>query len=161
MDIDLLGGKILIILLSVVIVILDQISKSYAIKYLHGAQSKVIIPNFFRLTYVENYGAAFGVLQNKRWIFIIVTLGVIVYLSFFLVNNHHKLTRIMKVGIGLFLGGALGNFIDRARFGYVVDFFSFRLFNRYEFPVFNIADIFIVIGTFIILALVLFDKYEV
>lgn len=67
----------------------------------------------------------------------------------------------MRIGLGMLLGGTIGNFIDRIRFGYVVDFFSFRLFNRYEFPVFNIADIAIVVGTSLILILVLFDRYEV
>ena len=67
----------------------------------------------------------------------------------------------MRLGLGMFLGGTIGNFIDRVRFGYVVDFISFRLFNKFEFPVFNIADISIVVGTFIILILVLFDRYEI
>ena len=67
----------------------------------------------------------------------------------------------MRLGLGLLLGGAIGNFIDRIRFGYVVDFINVRLFNSYDFPVFNIADISIVIGTIIILILTLFDKQEI
>jgi signal peptidase II len=60
----------------------------------------------------------------------------------------------------MLLGGAIGNFIDRVRLSYVVDFISFRLLNKYEFPVFNIADISVVMGTMLIMILILFDKYE-
>jgi signal peptidase II len=151
----------LIFILSAVIILLDQLSKSAAIKYLKGSASYNIIPNFFRLSYVENFGAAFGILQNKKIFFIIITCIVIFSLSFFLIKNYYKLNIFMRLGLGMFLGGTIGNFIDRVRFGYVVDFISFRLFNKFEFPVFNIADISIVVGTFIILILVLFDRYEI
>lgn len=150
----------MIFILSIVIILLDQISKYAAIKYLKESVSHVIIPNFFRLTYVENFGAAFGILQNKKIFFIIITCAVVLFLILFLTKNYYKINIFMRIGLGMLLGGTIGNFIDRIRFGYVVDFFSFRLFNRYEFPVFNIADIAIVLGTFIILVLVLFDRYE-
>lgn len=142
------------------IILLDQLSKYAAIKYLKESVPYTIIPNFFRLSYVENFGAAFGILQNKKIFFIIITCVVIFSLSFFLIKNYYKINIFMRIGLGMLLGGTIGNFIDRVRFGYVVDFISFRLFNSYEFPVFNIADISIVIGTSIILILVLFDKYE-
>ncbi|WP_353096746.1 signal peptidase II [Tissierella praeacuta] len=150
----------MIFILSIVIILLDQISKYAAIKYLKESVSHVIIPNYFRLTYVENFGAAFGILQNKKIFFIIITCAVVFFLILFLTKNYYKINIFMRIGLGMLLGGTIGNFIDRIRFGYVVDFFSFRLFNRYEFPVFNIADIAIVLGTFIILILVLFDRYE-
>lgn len=150
----------MIFILSAVIILLDQLSKFVAIKYLKGSTPHVIITNFFRLSYVENFGAAFGILQNKKILFIIITCIVIFSISFYLVKNYNKLNIFMRLGLGMFLGGTIGNFIDRVRFGYVVDFISFRLFNKYEFPVFNIADIAIVVGTFIILILVLFDRYE-
>ena len=150
----------MIFILSAIIVLFDQISKYAAIKYLKDTYSHVIIPNFFRLTYVENYGAAFGILQNKKIFFVIITFIVIGTISVFLMKNYNKINLFTKLSLGMFLGGTIGNFIDRVRFGYVVDFLSFRLFNRYEFPVFNIADIFIVVGTIVILILVLFDKYE-
>lgn len=150
----------MVFILSVIIIVLDQLSKSLAIKYLKFSDSKIIVPDFFRLTYVENYGAAFGVLQNKRWIFIVITLAVIIYISFFMFKNYYKVSTFMRIGVAMFIGGALGNFIDRVRYGYVVDFLSFRLFNRFEFPVFNVADIFIVVSTIILVTLILFDKYE-
>ncbi len=149
----------MVFFISMLIVVADQLTKMQMINLLKNSRPHVIVPDFFRLVYVENYGAAFGILQNKRWIFIVITLIVILVISLFIVKNYSKLNIFMKLSLCFLLGGAIGNFIDRVRFGYVVDFLSFRLFNIYEFPVFNLADIFIVIGTGIILVLVLFDKY--
>lgn len=151
----------MIFILSVIIVVLDQLTKYNAIKYLKTSNANVIIPNFLKLTYIENFGAAFGILQNRKWLFIIITFAVIIYISLIMWKNYHKMNSLIKIGVGMLVGGAIGNFIDRVRFGYVVDFISFRLFNKFNFPVFNIADTFIVIGTIIILALVLFDKCEI
>lgn len=150
----------MIFILSVIIIILDQLSKFAAIKFLKTSAPYTIIPNFFQFNYVENYGAAFGILQNKKVFFIIITLAVIVGISFFLVKNYYNINIFMRIGLAMLLGGAIGNFIDRVRWSYVVDFISFRLINRYEFPVFNVADISVVIGTIIIVILILFDKYE-
>ncbi len=152
---------VLIFILSALIVILDQITKFWAINTLKDAEAIVVIPNFFRLVYVENFGAAFGILQNKRWIFIIISIIVILVIVIFLLKNYNKLNIFLKIALAMLLGGAIGNFIDRVRLGYVVDFLSFRLFNVYEFPVFNVADIFLVISTFLILVLILFNKYEI
>lgn len=150
----------MIFILSVVIIILDQLSKFAAIKFLKTSPPYIIIPNFFQFNYVENYGAAFGILQNKKIFFIIITLAVILAITIFLVKNYYSINIFMRIGLGMLLGGAIGNFIDRVRLNYVIDFISFRLINRYEFPVFNIADIFVVLGTIILLFLILFDKYE-
>lgn len=150
----------MIFILPVIIILLDQITKIMAINYLKISAPYIIIDNFFQLNYVENYGAAFGILQNKKIFFIIITLAVILAITIFLVKNYYQMNTFMRIGLGMLLGGAIGNFIDRVRLGYVVDFISFRLINRYDFPVFNIADVFIVVGTGLILLLVLFDKYE-
>lgn len=151
----------MIFILSVVIIILDQLSKYNAIKFLKSSTPYIIIPNFLQFNYVENYGAAFGILQNKKFFFIIITFVVIIVIFVFLIKNYNNINFFMKIGLAMLLGGAIGNFIDRVRWSYVVDFISVRLINRYEFPVFNVADIFVVIGTIIILILILFDKYEV
>lgn len=150
----------MVFILTFIIIALDQITKYLAINSLKGAGARVIIPNFFRLVYVENYGAAFGMLQNKKIFFVIITVAVVICLSVFLVRYYNRINLITKLAVATLLGGTIGNFIDRVRFGYVVDFFSFRLFNIYEFPVFNIADIAIVLSTIIIVYLLLFDKYE-
>jgi len=156
-----LGGKDLLFIISIIIIILDQLTKNWAVNSLKGLKPLIIVPDFFRLVYVENFGAAFGILQNKRWVFIVITFIVIIAIFTFLLRNYYKMNVLMRIGIAMLLGGAIGNFIDRVRHGYVVDFFSFRLFNIYEYPVFNVADIFIVVGTIAIMSLVLFDKYEV
>ena len=147
-------------ILSILVIILDQVTKFLAIKHLKTAAPVTIVDNFFQFNYVENYGAAFGILEGKKVFFIIMTLAVVIGISFFLIKHYHDMNVFLRIGIGLLLGGAVGNFIDRVRLGYVVDFISFRLIGRYDFPVFNIADIAIVIGTGLILVLVLFDKYE-
>lgn len=147
-------------ILTVFIIVFDQVTKLMAIKYLKTSPPFIILDNFFQFHYVENYGAAFGILQNKKIFFVIITLAVILAITLFLVKNYYEINGFMRIALSMLLGGAIGNFIDRLRLGYVVDFISFRLINRYDFPVFNIADIFIVAGTGLILLLVLFDKYE-
>ena len=143
-----------------IIIFIDQLSKYAAIKYLKDAKPYIIINNFFELTYVENRGAAFGILKHKRVLFIVITFAVILFLTFYLFGNHKSLNRLTILAVSLLIGGAIGNLIDRIRFGYVVDFLSFRFFSKYDFPVFNFSDICIVISTGIIVLLVLFDKYD-
>ncbi|WP_246566761.1 signal peptidase II [Tissierella simiarum] len=150
----------MLFILSVLIVVLDQVSKLAAIRHLKGNVPYVIIENFFQLNYVENFGAAFGILQHKKILFIIITSLVVICISLFLIRNQHALNRFMKVALGMLLGGAIGNLIDRIRLGYVVDFISVKLINKYDFPVFNVADVFIVVGTVLIVILVSFDRYE-
>lgn len=151
----------MVFILSIIVVIADQLSKYFAIERLKGSISHVIIPGFLKFTYVENYGAAFGILKDKKMFFIIITLIIIMFISIFLIRYYNKINIFMKIGLALLLGGAIGNFIDRVRFAYVVDFINVRLFNSYDFPVFNIADISIVCGTIIILILTLLNKEEI
>lgn len=150
----------MVFLLSIFIIVIDQVTKFAAIKYLMGRSPYVIIENFFQLHYVENYGAAFGILQEKRTFFIIITLAILVLMGLFLFKNYNELNIFSKIALATLIGGAAGNFIDRVRLGYVVDFFSFKLINRYDFPVFNVADICIVIGTIILITLISFDSFE-
>lgn len=144
----------------VLIILLDQATKFAAIKYLKGESPYIIIENFFQLCYVENLGAAFGILQNKKIFFVIITSIVIISIIFFLAKNSQSINQLLKIGLVMLMGGAIGNLIDRIRYGYVVDFISFKLGKGYDFPVFNIADIFIVTGTFLVMVLILLNKYE-
>ena len=147
-------------LLTLIIILVDQLSKYRAIKYLKNQSAYIIIRNFFELSYVENIGAAFGILKDKRIFFIIITLTVILFLTVYTIRNYRLLNKWSIFAFTLLIGGASGNLIDRIRYGYVVDFISFRFFNKYDFPVFNFADICIVVSTFIIVILVLFDKFD-
>lgn len=150
----------MIFILPVLIVLMDQFTKFQAIKYLKDQKPYVIIKDYFELHYVENYGAAFGILQQMRVLFLIITSLVLLFIIFYLFKNHQNLTVLAKFSIMLLLGGAIGNFIDRARLGYVVDFLRVNVTKSYDFPVFNIADMAIVVSTIFIVYVVLFDKYE-
>lgn len=152
---------ILYYIIFIFIIALDQFTKYWAIKYLKGNEPLVIIENFLEFNYVENFGAAFGILQNKRVFFVLITLIVIVLILFFLKRNIYCLNKGIKISLVMLIAGAIGNLIDRIRFGYVIDFISVKFKNGYEFPVFNIADSFIVISTILIVYMILFDKYEI
>lgn len=146
--------------ISIFAIVLDQLTKLAAIKYLKGQKPVILIENFLQLNYVENRGAAFGILQQRRTFFIIVAVSVVVLITLYLIKNYNNLTILSHIGLAMLLGGAVGNLIDRIRLGYVVDFISVRLTKSYDFPVFNIADSFIVVSTILIVYIVLFDKYE-
>lgn len=155
------GGKILVFILTLVLIIIDQLSKYAAIKYLKHQKPIIIIENFLQFNYVENRGAAFGILQGKRVLFLLITITVVLVIGFYLVKYYYQMTPLTRVSFAMLMAGAIGNLIDRIRFGYVVDFISVKLINRYDFPVFNIADICVVISTIFIVYLVLFDKLEI
>ena len=139
---------------------LDQFTKHLAIKYLKDNEPLVLIKNFLKLSYVENYGAAFGIMQNKKYFFVITTLFVVIIVTVFLKKNFYHISKLMKLSLVMLLAGAIGNFIDRIRLSYVIDFVSVRFSNGYEFPVFNVADSFIVISTLLIIIMILFNNYE-
>lgn len=147
-------------LISIIIIIFDQISKHFAINHLKGKSSIVIIDGIFELVYVENRGAAFGILQDKRILFIIITLLVISFIAIYSYKHSSQLTLYSKIALAMLIGGAAGNLIDRIRFGYVIDFIKVDLIRSYSFPVFNIADIFIVVSTILLAYIIIFDKYE-
>ena len=140
---------------------IDQITKAIARSILKPKGSITIIKNFFKFTYVENKGGAWGAFSGKLWLFIIITviaLGIMFYLlkDFNLQNN-----KMYSIGLCLIIAGAIGNFIDRLALKYVTDFLDFYIFG-YDFPVFNVADICIVIGVFMLIVQILFfSKAEV
>lgn len=141
------------------ILAIDQLTKYFSVEYLQGQKPIVIIDNFLQLNYVENYGAAFGIMQNKQWFFIIATFIVLVGIIIYMKTNN-KLTFSMRLSLVLIASGALGNLIDRIRLGYVIDMIDVNFGNFYDYPVFNVADSAIVIATIFIMYLVIFDKYE-
>lgn len=124
---------------------LDQIIKYWALNYLQVVESIPVINNIFNLTYVENRGAAFGILQNNQTIFIVVAAIASCYGLYYL--HTKKMNNIGKIGILLVISGAIGNLIDRARLGFVVDYLDFHIIWNY---VFNLADCFVVTGTILL-----------
>ena len=122
------------------VVLLDQFSKLLAVKYLQAVTDIPIIPGIFHLHYVENPGAAFGMLAYKTQFFIISTIFIIFLILYY--RHRIPLSRTLAhFGLAAQLGGAVGNLIDRVIKGYVIDFFDFRFW-----PVFNVADTAITIG---------------
>ena len=142
-------------LIIVLLIGIDQISKIWALSSLKEMSSIPIIKNVFHLTYVENRGAAFGMLQNNQSIFIIVALAASVFGLYYL--HTKKVNLLGKASIILIIAGAIGNLIDRIRIGFVVDYFDFRFIWEY---VFNIADIFVVVGTIMLCAYIIFFQEE-
>lgn len=150
---------IVYILIFISTIVIDQWTKFLAISKLKDSTPIVLIDNFLQLSYVENRGAAFGILQNKQTFFIIITTIVFIGLIIFLIKDN-KINSFTRGIIILIFGGAVGNYIDRIRLNFVVDFIDVNFGNFYDFPVFNASDSFTVIGTIILIYLVLFDKYE-
>ena len=128
------------ILLALGLLLTDQFSKWLVMSRMtHGDSIPVFEPVFY-ITYVMNPGAAFGMLPYKTAFFVIITIAVVLGITLF-ARRIPPGKALLKTGLALQVGGAVGNLIDRLRFGHVVDFFDFRVW-----PVFNIADIGIVIG---------------
>lgn len=145
-------------ILLIVLIALDQISKLLVLSNLVDRGAVEVIPGFFQLLYVENRGAAFGILQDGRTFFIAITVVVIGFLLYALYGKREKLNPTMRTSLILILAGATGNFIDRLRLHYVVDFLSFKVLGH-SFAVFNLADAMIVVGTIVLIVqMLLFDE---
>lgn len=143
----------------IISIVSDQLTKFWAMDVLKNGDSIKIIGNFLRFTYAENKGAAFSILQNQRTFFLVITLVMLIFLGYIYFKTKN-ITKLSKLSIAMIAGGALGNFIDRFRLGYVVDFIDVRFGEFYNFPVFNIADSFVVCGTILMIILILFNKFE-
>lgn len=138
---------LLIILLSIIFVLLDQVSKYIVINYLN--KEIVVIKKFLYLVYTKNNGAAFSILTGKRIFLILITLLIIGWLIYYIIKSKIN-SKAQIIAFALIIGGSLGNLIDRIVRGYVIDFISVKIFG-YNFPVFNIADSLICIGVFLLL----------
>ena len=134
--------------LSAIVVLADQITKIFAVKYLLGRPPVVIVPGFFDFSLVYNTGAAFGLLNEAEgWqnvFFIVIATLVSVFLVFSLYRLNRSDTQI-AIAFALILGGAIGNVVDRVQQGYVVDFIHW-FYQDWHWPTFNIADSAITIG---------------
>ena len=136
-----------IFIISFIILVIDIISKRLVIGSLLTSESISIIDNFFRITYAENTGVAFSLIEGYVGFIIIMTVIVIMMIFKYVKNNN--ISKYEEIGYSFILGGAIGNLLDRVIYGYVIDFLDFNIFG-YDFPIFNIADSFIVIGVLIL-----------
>lgn len=153
------GGSVYILLaaLAALLIVFDQLMKHAAVVKLKGGRPFVLIENVLELRYLENQGAAFGMLQNKQLFFSIITLLFIaasVYVIVRIPKNRYYLPLILTVCV--LFSGAFGNFIDRLVNKYVIDFIYFSII---DFPVFNVADIYVTLSV-IALAIMILFKYK-
>ncbi len=132
-------------------IVIDQLTKLLAVRYLKNIATKSLIEGVLHLTYVENRGAAFGMLSDSRWVFMTLSTIMIVCLLVFLYGGFSQ-KKLYTVSVSLIISGGIGNMIDRIALGYVVDFIDFRLIN---FAVFNGADTLVCVGAaLLVLALI-------
>jgi len=143
-----------ILLLVLGVIVVDQLSKFYIQANMAPGMSVPVVQNVLHITYVLNPGAAFGILEYQTAFFIAIAIGMILTVIYVYprIPNHYLLLRF---GVGLMVGGAIGNVIDRIKTGYVVDFFDFRIW-----PVFNVADVAIVSGVGCIIFSMLYLSYK-
>lgn len=145
------------LILIIALIAFDQYTKYMAITYLKGQSAFVLIEDVLELQYLENRGSAFGMLQNMKFFILFVGFVFMAVLLFFLIKMPTtKKYRIAHIALSAVIAGGLGNMIDRFRFDYVVDFISFVLIN---FPIFNVADCYIVVSTIGLFLLFVF-KYK-
>ncbi|BAL62031.1 lipoprotein signal peptidase [Melissococcus plutonius DAT561] len=143
--------------ISLVIIGLDQWSKYLTVTHLMLGETKTFIPNFLSFTYLQNTGAAWSLLEGKMLFFIIITVIVGIELIYLLVKFYKK-SYWLSIGLSFVLAGALGNFIDRIRLGYVVDMIQTEFIH---FPIFNVADSSLVVGVICIIIYLILDEKAV
>lgn len=141
-----------------VLIFLDQITKFLAIKYLKDKNSISLVPGVFELKYLENRGAAFGMLENQKFFFIFIAIVILAVITYVLIKTPNQ-NKYIKLHIALVFvaSGAIGNMIDRCRYEYVVDFLYFSIIN---FPIFNVADIYVTLSAIYLIVLIMFVYKE-
>lgn len=136
------------------LIILDQLVKWAIVSNIKIGEVKGFIPSIMSLTYLQNTGAAFSILENQQWLFTIITLLVIGGAIWYLIKNI-KGSFLLISGLTLIIAGGLGNFIDRLRQGFVVDMFQVDFIN---FAVFNVADTYLTFGVLIMLLVIIKEE---
>ncbi len=138
------------------IVAADQLVKLWAVNELAAVGTKEFIPGFIRFAYLENDGAAFGILADHRWVFIAVTI-IMVAVAMFLLYSGRLRKPLQYIPAICIIGGGIGNLIDRIGKGYVVDMFDFEFM---DFAVFNVADIFVCLGAGLVILYLIVDEIQ-
>ncbi len=147
----------LIVAVTALLVGLDQLTKWLTVVYLKNGEPLTVIPKVLEFTYVENEGAAFGMLQGGRWFFVVLTTILMIALGVFVLTGQFRRFRMFNISATLVLAGGIGNLIDRAIQGYVVDMIRVTFI---DFPVFNVADCCVVVGSILLLIFFLFFYEE-
>lgn len=149
--------QIIILAASAVLIGLDQWTKWLAVTHLKEQSPVVLWDGVFEFFYTENTGAAFGMLKEQRWIFITVTIVVLLAVLAVLLSGRFRKHPLVNISGILIIAGGVGNLIDRIALGYVVDFLYFKLI---DFPIFNVADCCVVIGAILLLVYFFFFYKE-
>lgn len=153
---------ILLLLISCITIVLDQVTKIYIHSRFQLSESVIVIKDFFNLTYVRNYGAAFGFLAEShptfREIFFLSMPPIAIIIIMTILRSVKDNDFLQISALSLICGGALGNYIDRLNYRYVIDFLDFHIFNKYSYPAFNIADSAIVCGVGILILVMTLEK---
>ena len=143
-------------LIIAVSVVLDQVSKSIVVERLMPVGNADFLPGFIGFRYVENTGAAFGMMKGLRWVFISLSTVAVIGIIIYLIVRRKTVHPLTGVALAMIAGGGIGNQIDRIANGYVVDFIEFQFV---DFAIFNIADSFVTVGAaLIIISVLFFDK---
>ena len=138
----------------ILLLFIDQWTKYLAMLFLKKSEGFVVIKDVFELQYLENNGAAFGIMQGQRFLLLIITALILAFLAFLFIRFQSYKRFLWLEILDVFLcAGAIGNMIDRFLYGYVIDFFYFKLIN---FPIFNVADIYVTVSVVIVFILVCF-----
>lgn len=137
---------------------IDRITKIWAASSLLMNGEIEIIKGFLSLFYLENKGAAFGIFQNKAEVLAAVTIIILVGMIYYLIK-HRTSSIFLKIGISLIVSGAFGNFYDRLKYNYVIDFISLHYYDIWYFPVFNFADMMVVAGTAIVVIYLVKEEF--
>jgi len=143
-------------LLSLLIIGMDQFSKWLIVKNMEYGEQITVIENFFYITSHRNSGAAWGILEGKMGFFYVITIVVVIGLVYYL-QKYGKHSAFLAISLTFILAGAIGNSIDRLFRNEVVDFLDLIIF-RYNYPVFNVADSFLVVGVILLLIVTIIDE---
>lgn len=142
-------------LIGFIVIVIDQWTKWLVVHRMEIGESIEVIKNFLYITSHRNSGAAWGILQGQMWFFYLITVIVIITIIYF-IQKMGKDNKLFGISLGLILGGAIGNFIDRLLNQQVVDFINTYIFG-YDFPIFNIADSALVIGVALFIVQILLE----
>lgn len=146
------------LLLTVLLITVDQTTKYFAVKNLMNRKPLVIWNGVFELHYLENRGAAFGMLQDQKVFFVLIAVIILAVILYVLIKvPYQKMYTKLHITLVFIASGAIGNLIDRIRYDYVVDFLYFSLI---DFPIFNVADIYVTLSSIVLVILLLFVYKE-
>ena len=149
--------KTIIILVSIILggIALDQLTKILVLNLMELGQSIKLIPNVLNITYIQNRGAAFGMLSEHRWVFMVISTVAIIGIGIYLFG-FCKERMMIKVGLATIISGGIGNMIDRTAYGFVVDMIDFCLFDFWVW-IFNVADACVCVGAGIVILGIILD----